>query len=142
MVIHELTQKIKYAQVGIFVNDFELFKQKEGENIHDLVWRFNALINALKNVNKVYSTIEMNRKLLNSLSSAWKVKVIAIEEAENLTKTLVEEIIGSLITHELNGLKEMMGHQHQPLRTINLLPLKLRKHIQKNFMRFLCYLRG
>ena len=79
--------------MGILVNDLELFKHKSGESIHDLVGRMNALINALKNMGKEYSTLELNRKLLNALSSEWKINVIAIEEAKNLTMTPLNLIL-------------------------------------------------
>ena len=106
---HEGTQQQKDNQVGILVNDFELFKQKSGESIRDLVGRMNALINALKNMGKEYSTLELNRKLLNALSSEWKIKVIAIEEAKNLTTTSLDEIVGSLLTHEMNEARRNEG---------------------------------
>ena len=106
---HEGTQQQKDNQVGILVNDFELFKQKTGESIRDLVGRMNALINALKNMGKEYSTLELNRKLLNALSSEWKIKVIAIEEAKNLTMTPLDEIAGSLLTHEMNEARRSEG---------------------------------
>ena len=106
---HEGTQQQKDNQVGILVNDFELFKQKTGESIRDLVGRMNALINALKNMGKEYSTLELNRKLLNALSSEWKIKVIAIEEAKNLTTTPLDEIVGSLLTHEMNEARRSEG---------------------------------
>ena len=107
--IHEGTQQQKDNQVGILVNDFELFKQRAGESIRDLVGRMNALINALKNMGKTYSTLELNRKLLNALSNEWKIKVIAIEEAKNLTTTPLEEIVGSLLTHEMNEARRSEG---------------------------------
>ena len=106
---HEGTQQQKDNQVGILVNDFELFRQKTGESIRDLVGRMNALINALKNMGKEYSTLELNRKLLNALSSEWKIKVIAIEEAKNLTTTPLDEIVGSLLTHEMNEARRNEG---------------------------------
>ena len=65
----------------------------------------NALINALKNMGKEFSTLELNRKLLNALSGEWKIKVIAIEEAKNLTTTPLDEIVGSLLTHEMNEVR-------------------------------------
>ena len=95
--------------MGILVNDFELFKQKTREPIRDMVGRMNALINALKNMGKEYSTLELNRKLLNALSSEWKIKVIAIEEAKNLTTTPLDEIVGSLLTHEMNEVRRNEG---------------------------------
>ena len=69
----------------------------------------NALITALKNMGKTYSTLELNRKLLNALSSDWKIKVIAIEEAKNLTMTPLEEIVESLLTHEMNEARTNEG---------------------------------
>ena len=69
----------------------------------------NALINALKNMGKEYWTLELNRKLLNALSSEWKIKVIAIEEAKNLTTTPLDEILGSLLTHEMNEARRNEG---------------------------------
>ena len=95
--------------MGILVNDFELFKQKTEEPICDLVGRMNALIKALKNMGKEYSTLELNRKLLNVLSGEWKIKVIAIEEAKNLTMTPLDEIVGSLLTHEMNEVRRNEG---------------------------------
>ena len=108
---HEGTQQQKDNQVGILVNDFELFKQKTGEPIRDLVGRMNAFINALNNMGKEYSTLELlkNRKLLNALSSEWKIKVIAIEEDKNLTMTPLDEIVGSLLTHEMNDVRRNEG---------------------------------
>ena len=95
--------------MGIFVNDFKLFKQKSGGSIRDLVGRMNALINALKNMGKEYSTLELNRKLLNALSGEWKIKVIAIEEAKNLTRTPLDQIVGSVLTHEMNEARRNEG---------------------------------
>ena len=106
---HEGTQQQKDNQVGILVNDFELFKQRSGESIRDLVGRLNALINALKNMGKEYSTLELNRKLLNALSGEWKIKVIAIEEAKNLTTIPLDEIVGSVLTHEMNEARRNEG---------------------------------
>ena len=110
---HEGTQQQKDNQVGILVNDFELFKQKSGEPIRDLVGRMNALINALKNMGKEYSTLELNRKLLNALSSECKIKVIAIEEAKKLTTIPLDEIVGSLLTHEMNEARRNEGTKEE-----------------------------
>ena len=57
-VAHEGTSQVRDTQVGILVNNFELFIQKKGETIREMSGRFNALINALKNMSKDYSTLE------------------------------------------------------------------------------------
>ena len=126
---HEGTQQQKDNQVGILVNDFELFKQKSGESIWDLVGCMNALINALKKMGKTYSALELNMKLLNALSGEWKIKVIAIKETKNLTTTPLDKIVGSLLTHEMNE-----------ARRTNPLPFE-RKNPHQMMMRMLyCYL--
>ena len=66
-------------------------------------------MNALKNMGKEYLTLELNRKLLKALSREWKIKVIAIEEAKNLTTTPLDEIVGSLLTHEMNEARRNEG---------------------------------
>ena len=55
IVAHERTSLVHDTQVGILVNDFELFTQKKGETIREMFRSFNTLINALKDVNKDYS---------------------------------------------------------------------------------------
>ncbi|XP_058211632.1 uncharacterized protein LOC131323810 [Rhododendron vialii] len=47
-------------------------------------------------------TVEIVRKILRALATKkWRSKVTAIEEAKNLKTLLVEQLIGSLITHEM-----------------------------------------
>ena len=41
-------------------------------------------------------------KFLNGLSPNWKIKVVTIKEAKNLSTTPLVEIVGSLITYEMN----------------------------------------
>ena len=96
----------------------------------------NAMIKALKNMGKEYSTLELNRKLLNALSGEWKIKVIAIEEAKNLTTTPLDNIVGSLLTHEMNEARRKEGtiNKENPL-------LFKRKNPHQMMMRMLhCYL--
>ncbi|KAL5562884.1 hypothetical protein UlMin_032631 [Ulmus minor] len=48
-----------------------------------------------------YTTSEMVRKLLRSLPKKWEAKVTAIQEAKDLSKLPLDELIGSLMTHEI-----------------------------------------
>ncbi|KAL5569945.1 hypothetical protein UlMin_026520 [Ulmus minor] len=48
-----------------------------------------------------YTTSEMVRKLLRSLPKQWEAKVTAIQEAKDLSKLPLDELIGSLMTHEI-----------------------------------------
>ena len=43
----------------------------------------------------------MVRKILKCLPRSWDPKVTAIEEANDLTKIGLDELLGSLMTHEI-----------------------------------------
>ena len=58
-VAHEGTSKVRDTQVGILVNDFELFTQKKGETVREMSRHFNEL----KNMSKDYSTLEKKEVL-------------------------------------------------------------------------------
>ncbi|GAV73885.1 zf-CCHC domain-containing protein/UBN2 domain-containing protein, partial [Cephalotus follicularis] len=59
------------------------------------------IINALQALDKTYSNSEMVRKILRCLPRSWMPKVTAIEEAKNLNVLPLEDLVGSLMTHEL-----------------------------------------
>ncbi|GAV70881.1 UBN2 domain-containing protein, partial [Cephalotus follicularis] len=68
--------------------------------------RFTNIINALQALDKTYSNSEMVRKILRCLPRSWTPKVTAIEEAKNLNVLPLEDLLGSLMTHELSMQKE------------------------------------
>ncbi|GAV70016.1 UBN2 domain-containing protein, partial [Cephalotus follicularis] len=68
--------------------------------------RFTNIINALQALDKTYSNSEMVRKILRCLPRSWMPKVTAIEEAKNLNVLALEDLLGSLMTHELSMQKK------------------------------------
>ncbi|GAV62730.1 UBN2 domain-containing protein, partial [Cephalotus follicularis] len=67
---------------------------------------FTNIINALQSLDKVYSNSEMVRKILRCLPRSWMPKVTAIKEAKNLNILSLEDLLGSLMTHELSMQKK------------------------------------
>ncbi|GAV58026.1 LOW QUALITY PROTEIN: zf-CCHC domain-containing protein/UBN2 domain-containing protein, partial [Cephalotus follicularis] len=64
------------------------------------------IINPLQALDKTYSNSEMVRKILRCSPKLWMPKVTAIEEAKNLNILLLEDLLGSLMTHELSMQKK------------------------------------
>ena len=62
---------------------------------------FNKITNELNSVGKVFSPEDLVRKILRSLDERWIPKVNAIKEAKDLSRLSVEDLIGSLMTHEM-----------------------------------------
>lgn len=104
-VTHEGTSQVKESKICMLVHNYELFKMKSDESISEMFTRFTDIINGLKSLGKSYSNVEMVRKILMCLPKSWAPKVTAIQEAKDLTKLPLEELMGSLMAHEIT-LKE------------------------------------
>jgi hypothetical protein len=93
--------QVKEAKANILVQQYELFKMKEDENIETMYSRFKILVAGLSVLKKSYTTSDHVRKILRSLPVRWRPKVTAIQEAKNLTTLTLEELMSSLISHEM-----------------------------------------
>ena len=100
-VTHEGTNQVKESKISMLVHKYELFKIEPNETITDMYTRFTNIFNNLKNPEKAYTNSELCRKVLHFLPRSWKAKVTAIQEAKDLTSLIFEELLGSLMTHEL-----------------------------------------
>lgn len=98
-VTHEGTSQIKESKISLFTHKYEVFKMKEEETNNAMYNYLNDIIIGLKELDKVIRKAELNCKLLLSLPKGHP-KVKAIEEAKGLAIMTMEEIFGSLITHE------------------------------------------
>ncbi|GAV62930.1 DUF4219 domain-containing protein/UBN2 domain-containing protein, partial [Cephalotus follicularis] len=76
------------------------------DDIKSMFSRFTNIINALQDLDKTYSNSEMVRKILRCLPRIWMPKVTTIEEAKNLNILALEDLLGSLMTHELSMQKK------------------------------------
>ena len=74
---------------------------EQNETITSMLTCFTDIINYLKSLDKMYSNSDIIRKILRSLPRAWEAKVMAIQEAKDLNTLPLEELLGSLMTHEL-----------------------------------------
>lgn len=117
-VTYEGTNQVKESKISRLVHEYELFCMKSEESISDMFTRFTNIINSLKALGKCYTNVENVRKILRSLPKHWDAKVTAIEEAKDLTKMSLDELLGSLMTHEfmLKGREE----EAKPKRSLAL----------------------
>jgi len=74
---------------------------KDKETIAEMFTRFTDITNSLIALGKKYSQVEMVRKLLRALTSDWEKKTTAIEEANDISKLTVEDLIGNLMAYEV-----------------------------------------
>ncbi|GAV58714.1 UBN2 domain-containing protein, partial [Cephalotus follicularis] len=101
LVTYEGTNQVKDTKINRLVHEYELFAMIENEDISSMYARFNDIINALKGLGKVYPNHELVSKILRCLPKSWEPKVTAIEEAKDLATLPLEDLLGSLMTHEI-----------------------------------------
>ncbi|GAV73050.1 zf-CCHC domain-containing protein/UBN2 domain-containing protein [Cephalotus follicularis] len=105
-VTYEGTYQAKEAKISMLVHDYEMFTVNENEDIQSIFSRFTNIINALQALDKTYSNSKMVRKILRCLPKSWMPKVTAIEEAKNINILPLEDLLGSLMSHELSMQKK------------------------------------
>ena len=79
---------------------------KDNETIVKMITRFTNIVNGFEALGKTYKESEKVMKILRSLPSKWDAKVTTIQEVKDLTKLPLEELIGSLMTYEINFSKK------------------------------------
>ena len=70
-VTHEGTNDVKRARKHALIQEYELFKMKQGESIADVQKRFTHIVNHLIGLGKEFDKEELNIKVLKCLDSSW-----------------------------------------------------------------------
>ncbi|XP_021747543.1 uncharacterized protein LOC110713397 [Chenopodium quinoa] len=87
------------------------------ETIQDMLTHFTNIINELVSLGRQIPTYEQVRKVLRSLpqDERWRDKVTTLQETKDFTKFNIEQLAGSLMTHELH-----LGVNNEPMRNKGL----------------------
>ncbi|GAU37336.1 hypothetical protein TSUD_395170 [Trifolium subterraneum] len=96
----EGTAKVKISRLQILTRKFENLKMKEDESVHDFYMNVMDFANSFDDLGEKMSDEKIVRKILRSLTKKFDMKVIAMEEAQDISTMRVDELIGSLQTYE------------------------------------------
>ncbi|XP_069145699.1 uncharacterized protein [Solanum lycopersicum] len=99
---HEGTVQVKESKIDMLTSQYENFKMKEGETIHDMFTKLSSITNELRSLGEPISMTKQVRKVLRVLPKSWESKVDAIIEAKDLKVLTMDALIGNLKTHEMN----------------------------------------
>ncbi|GMI95177.1 hypothetical protein HRI_003187000 [Hibiscus trionum] len=98
---YEGTNDVKEAKIGILNLSYENFKMEPDETVFKMFDRFSTIVNGLKGFEETIPEDKLVQKLLYSLPESWDGKRTAIIEAKNLKTLKLNELVGSLFTHEI-----------------------------------------
>ena len=96
----EGTAKVKISRLQILTRKFENLKMKEDESVHDFYMNVMDFANSFDDLGEKMSDEKIVRKILRSPTKKFDMKVIAMEEAQDISTMRVDELIGSLQTYE------------------------------------------
>ena len=99
---YEGTSQVKKFRISLLMQQYEMFSMNKDESINSMSARFSNITNELENLGKKCQTEDKVRKILRSLDDRWQSKVTAIEEAKDLSVLSFQDLIGSLMAHELS----------------------------------------
>ncbi|XP_074278115.1 uncharacterized protein LOC141601716 [Silene latifolia] len=98
---YEGTSLVKKHRVDLLIQRYELFIMEQNESIDSMLAYFSSIITEFRNLGKKFEYEDIIRKILRSLKKKWQPKVTAIEEARDLTLLTYQELIGSVMAHEI-----------------------------------------
>lgn len=115
---YEGDKKVRETKTTMLVQQYELCRMKDDEDIETMYSRFKTIVSGLQTQRKSYVVADHVRKILRSLPVKWRPKVTTIEEARDLNTLSLEDLISSLKCHDI-GLNEQ-----EPVRKPKSIALK------------------
>jgi len=67
-VTHEGTNNVKHARKNSLIQEYEMFRMRQGETIYDVHKRFTHIVNHLSGLGKIFDIDELNINILKSLN--------------------------------------------------------------------------
>ncbi|CAM9000350.1 unnamed protein product [Rhodiola kirilowii] len=99
---HEDKAKVKISRIKMVTSKFESLKMKEDKTIADFNTRVLDISNESFALGELMSKEKLVRKVLRSLPKQYSKKAIAAEwEAQDVRTMRLDELMGSLQTHEM-----------------------------------------
>ncbi|CAM8959811.1 unnamed protein product [Rhodiola kirilowii] len=99
---HEGTFKVRNSRMQMLTTKFTDLKMKEEETIAEFNTKVINLSNEAATLGKPIEEERLAGKVLRSLPQRFTMKVIAIEEMQDITEMKLDELIGSLKTYAMN----------------------------------------
>ncbi|GMJ07081.1 hypothetical protein HRI_004377300 [Hibiscus trionum] len=100
-VTYEGTNEVKETKICLLNHEYENLKMDPEEDIEKIFHRFSTITNGLKGYVGVIPEEKLVRKLIYSLPESRDLKKTANIEAKNLKTLKLDELMGSLLTHQI-----------------------------------------
>ena len=100
--MHEGTKAVKINKLQQLTSKFESIKMSNDEYFDEFYAKLKDIVNSAYNLGEIYDQPKIVKKILRSLIENFRPKVTAITESKDVDSTLVNELVGSLQSYELD----------------------------------------
>ena len=100
--VREGTKTVKINKLQQLTTRFESIRMSDDECFGEFYAKLNDIVNFAYNLGEIYDQSKIVRKILRSLTEDFRSKVIVIIESKNVDSILVDELVGSLQSYELD----------------------------------------
>ena len=100
--VHEGTKAVKINKLQQLTSKFESIRMSDDESFDEFYTKVNDIVNSAYNLGEIYDQPKIARKILRSLIEDFRPKVTAIIESKDVDSILVDKLVGSLQSYELD----------------------------------------
>ena len=100
--VHEVTKAVKINKLQQLTTKFESIRMTDDESFDEFYTKLNDIVNFTYNLGEIYDQPKIVRKILRSLTKDFRPKVTVIIESKDVDSILVDELVRSLQSYELD----------------------------------------
>ena len=100
--VHEGIKAVKINKLQQLTSKFENIRMFDEESFDGFYAKLNDIVNSTYNLGEIYDQPKIVRKILRFLTEDFRPKVTAITESKDVDSILVDELVGSLQSYELD----------------------------------------
>ena len=97
-IVHEGTKVVKINKLQQLTSKFKSIRMSNDE----FYAKLNDIVNSAYNLGEIYDQPKIVKKILRSLTDNFRPKVTAITESKDVDSILVDKLVGSLQSYELD----------------------------------------
>ena len=100
--MHEGAKTVKINKFQQLSTRFESIRMSNDESFDEFYAKLNDIVNSAYNLGKIYDQSKIVRKIFRSLTEDFRPKVTVITKSKDVDSILVDELVGSLQSYELD----------------------------------------
>ena len=100
--VHEGTKVVKINKLQQLTTRFESIRMSDDESFDEFYAKLNDSVNFTYNLSEIYDQPKIVRKIFRFLIENFRLKMTAITEGKEVDSILIDELVGSLQSYELD----------------------------------------